>query len=366
MAPGPVVADASAVPPWQTATGRRQWRKQPLAQDTARLAAEIASALHRGQSYTSSGQHNPKTQQTLAPRQRQAKWGCPECETRNFLHRGSCRACGAAWRVGLVHFPAGAPAPNPPAAKPAPSTPVATHSAAPLAGSTPAAAEASAAADVKAAEAAVAAARAAQLPADVVARLDAEVASRRAAIDAQKPLPKRLQEATQQAANAKAAHEKAEASLLKAQDAVRLAKAARDEAEATLATVTAELSAPAAAQALAAAAPAALAALNELMAQLTAVDQAQIPQGLAEAMRAAQAATTAPPPVPAAAAAAANGAAADADMQAAGGKRLSEGEADALLHDLEGMDQAQKRQRLRECLAAAGASSTGSVQVRPE
>ena len=66
-----------------------------------------------------------------------------------------------------------------------------------------------------------------------------------AAIDAQKPLPKRLQEATQQAASAKVVDEKTSVGLQKAQEALRQATDAKEAAEATLAEVMAELSAPA-------------------------------------------------------------------------------------------------------------------------
>ena len=186
----------------------------------ARLLASMRSAFHEAQC------HSPSTSKWS---HRQPEWECAQCKCRNFLTRDACRDCGQLWRPGLMRHPAGAPPPQH-GQLPAPQN----------AGTKGGGEEAN---TVKAAEAALAAARAAGLSAESTAPMEKEVESRRAALQAQRPLAQRLQLATSKAKTAHAVETKAEEKLQKSQVELAEAKVAAAAAEEELRRIRAEVAA---------------------------------------------------------------------------------------------------------------------------
>ena len=290
---------------------------------------------------------------------RKPEWECPNaaCLTRNFLHLGACRACGQAWRPGLVHHPAGT---APPPRRPPTQSAVVQ---APAASGKKAGSE-DATTPIKAAERALAEARAANLPVCVVEQMELELANRRAAQQAQKPLPVQLQEATRKAEDAKSALSKAQDRLAKVQEEVRAAQQASDAAAQNLRNVTAALSAaqdtakPPAQDALHA-----LTKLLEMVKSLTAptAELQSAREALAQAVTAAESALPQPcvhqPPLQGEKRGAGGEPPSPSQDTVIGTQEVTSEEVDELLGEMESMQPEAKKKRLAALLAQGRAVS---------
>ena len=219
---------------------------------------------------------------------------------------------------------------------------------------------------IKSAERALVEARAANLPVAVVEQMEAQLASRRAAQQAQKPLPLQLQEATRRADEAKSVLARAQDRLAKVQEEVRAAQETNDKAAQNLREVTAALSAAQDAPMHPAQDPAhALAKLLEIVKSATAptADPSSAREALAQAVTAAETALHKPadqwPPPQGEKRGAELGDPLPSQGTEMGTQNVSNEEVDALLGQFESMEPEAKRKRLADLLAQ-GRVATGA------
>ena len=223
---------------------------------------------------------------------------------------------------------------------------------------------------IRAAERALVEARAANLPIAVVEQMEAELASRRAAQQAQKPLPVQLQEATRRADEAKSALARAQERLAKVQAEVKAAQETNDKAAQNLREVTAVLSSTQGVVKQTAADPAqALAKLLEVVKAATApavgTDAQSAREALAQAVMAAEAVLPqhhAPPSLAHGEKRVADGAAASQSTEM-GTQDVTQEEVDELLGQMESLEPDAKRKRLADLLAQGRAAGQSGTQL---